>query len=48
MALKMKKACEKCGRELSGDDDVYICSHECTFCGRLFGRAEIDLSKLRR
>jgi len=33
MALEMKKACEKCGRELSAGAEAYICNYECTFCG---------------
>lgn len=32
MALKMNNKCEKCSRELQHDSEVYICSHECTFC----------------
>jgi len=30
--LKMKPACEKCGRELAHTQTAYICSYECTFC----------------
>ena len=32
MALEMKNECEKCGSTLAADDEVYICSYECTFC----------------
>jgi hypothetical protein len=32
MALLMKPACEKCGRELEAHAEAYICVYECTFC----------------
>ena len=32
MPLEMKAVCEKCGRSLVVQDEVYICSYECTFC----------------
>lgn len=32
MALEMKDTCERCGRMLGHDMEVYICSYECTFC----------------
>jgi hypothetical protein len=32
MALEMRAACEKCGRELVADGEAYVCSYECTFC----------------
>ena len=32
MALEIKMTCEKCGRPLAADGEVYICSYECTFC----------------
>jgi len=32
MPLEMKKECEKCGRELPGEAEAFICSYECTFC----------------
>ena len=32
MALQMKSACEKCGRELDPQGEAYICTYECTFC----------------
>src|SRR5947209_13322986 len=33
MQLEMKTRCEKCKRDLRPNDDAYICSYECTFCG---------------
>jgi len=33
MALEMKTECEKCGGTLTGSDEAYICTYECTFCG---------------
>ena len=34
MGLKMKTACEICGKELPSDSgDTYICSSERTYCG---------------
>lgn len=31
--LEMRSQCEKCNKKLLPTDrDVYICSHECTFC----------------
>jgi len=33
MAMEMKKECEKCGRTLAAEDEAYICTFECTFCG---------------
>ena len=32
MALEMKVRCEKCTSALKDEDDVFICTHECTFC----------------
>jgi len=32
MALQMKETCEKCEKSLSWNEDVRICSYECTFC----------------
>jgi hypothetical protein len=32
MALEMRKACEKCGRQLAPETEAYICIYECTFC----------------
>ena len=32
MALEMKEACEKCGRDIAATDEAYICLYECTFC----------------
>jgi hypothetical protein len=32
MALGMKEACEKCGREIAATGEAYICTYECTFC----------------
>ena len=32
MALEMRKICEKCEGEISGESDAYICTYECTFC----------------
>ena len=32
MALEMRDACERCGKELAPDGEACICSHECTFC----------------
>jgi len=32
MPLEMKAVCERCGRSLVAQDEVYICSYECTFC----------------
>ena len=32
MALEMKVACEKCGRDLAENGDAMICSYECTWC----------------
>jgi hypothetical protein len=32
MALEMKAACEKCGRQLARETEAYICVYECTFC----------------
>jgi uncharacterized protein len=34
MALEMKPACERCQRSLELDDEAFICSYECTFCGK--------------
>jgi len=34
MALEMKPVCETCGAALSPDGSAFICSYECTFCGR--------------
>ncbi len=31
--LEMKSACERCHAVLRLDSEVFICSHECTFCG---------------
>ena len=33
MALEMRAACERCGRELAPGGEALICSFECTFCG---------------
>ena len=30
--LKMKSACERCGKILSNNGAAFICSYECTFC----------------
>ena len=30
--LEMKAKCEKCEKELGWEDDVRICSYECTWC----------------
>lgn len=31
--LEMRTRCETCDRELASDqDDVFICSYECTYC----------------
>jgi two-component system LytT family sensor kinase len=32
MPLEMKTRCGKCGVETRANDEVYICSYECTFC----------------
>ena len=32
MALEMRTACERCGRQLSPGGEARICSFECTFC----------------
>ena len=32
MALEMRTRCERCGRRLSGTDEAYVCSYECTYC----------------
>lgn len=32
MSLEMKNNCETCERELGPQDEVFICSYECTFC----------------
>jgi uncharacterized protein len=32
MILEMKRRCEQCGVELTGDGQAFICSFECTFC----------------
>ena len=35
MALEMKEKCEKCGNASPEDSaEVFICSYECTFCGK--------------
>jgi uncharacterized protein len=33
MALEMRDKCERCSKELQVDDEAFICSYECTFCG---------------
>lgn len=33
LGLAMKGSCERCRRVLQVDDEAYICSYECTFCG---------------
>jgi hypothetical protein len=33
MSLEMRPSCERCGTLLALEDEAYICSHECTFCG---------------
>lgn len=30
--LKMKPGCERCKAAIDLQDDVFICSYECTFC----------------
>lgn len=32
MALEMRRACEKCERDLAANEEAYICVYECTFC----------------
>jgi len=32
--LEMRTACERCGAPLANDAVAYICSHECTWCGK--------------
>jgi hypothetical protein len=32
MALEMRNACEKCGRQIAPEMEAYICVYECTFC----------------
>jgi len=32
MALEMRDECERCETPLSGSDESYICTYECTFC----------------
>lgn len=34
MALEMKESCERCAAGLTRDGGAFICSYECTFCGR--------------
>ncbi|MDH3627013.1 MAG: DUF1272 domain-containing protein [Acidobacteriota bacterium] len=33
MSLEMKTSCEACEVALAADDEAYICSYECSFCG---------------
>ena len=33
MALEMREQCEKCEQATGHQDETYICSYECTFCG---------------
>ena len=32
MALEMRDACEKCGKQLTPQGGAFICSYEYTFC----------------
>ena len=32
MSLKMRPACERCGKSLAADAPAFVCSYECTFC----------------
>ena len=34
MALEMRDKCETCGAPLPWDAEAFVCSYECTFCGR--------------
>jgi hypothetical protein len=48
MALEMRAACERCGAGLAADGEAYICSHECTFCPRVYRLAGGGLPELWR
>ena len=34
MSLEMRDRCERCGCGFTADRPAFICSYECTFCGR--------------
>jgi len=33
MSLEVKAQCEHCLRPLAREDEAWICSYQCTFCG---------------
>lgn len=34
MALEMKTRCQRCSEPLTTEDEAYVCSYECTYCGK--------------